>query len=223
MAVPSLLGIEDAASTLVLTLDLAGTFAFAVSGAAAGVRRRLDIFGVLVVSFAAACSGGIVRDVLIGAVPPAALSDPRYLGTSLLAGLVVFFREPGLLRYRPLVQLFDSAGLALFAVAGAQKALVFGMNPVFAALLGMMTAIGGGIVVDVLLANVPAVLRKEIYALAALLGSAIVVLGGLFGWHDVPVSIVGALAAFTLRSVAIRQGWRLPTARVSSDEDRRRE
>ena len=219
MAVPSIPGIEDAVKTLVLTLDLVGTFAFALSGAAAGVRRRLDIFGVFVVSFAAACSGGILRDMLIGSTPPAALSDLRYLGVSLIAGLAVFFREADLVRYRHVVQLFDSAGLALFAVAGAQKALAFGMHPVFAALLGMTTAIGGGIVVDVLLANVPAVLRKDIYALAALLGAAIVVLGSVAGMPYEPMSIAGATSAFALRQLSIRHGWRLPTAKPSRKED----
>ncbi|HAV34804.1 MAG TPA: hypothetical protein DCX52_00355 [Massilia sp.] len=144
--------------TLVLTLDLVGTFVFALSGATAGARRRLDIFGVLVLSFVAANSGGIVRDLLIGATPPAAISDWRYLAVSLMAGVVIFFWYPVINRLQSPVLFFDAVGLALFCVAGAQKALVFGLTPLMAALLGMLTGIGGGIARDVLafaLAGIP--------------------------------------------------------------------
>ena len=198
--------------TLVLTLDLIGTFAFALSGAAAGVKRNLDIFGVLVLSFAAACSGGIIRDVLIGATPPAALSDLRYLAASLVAGLIVFFRESDVARQRKIVILFDAVGLALFAVAGAQKALAFGLSPVFSTLLGVMTGIGGGVVVDVLLTNVPRVLRREIYAVAALLGAGVVVLGHELELPSIPIAIAGAALCFGLRLIAVYRQWQLPTA-----------
>ena len=143
---------EYATSTL-LVLDLVGTFVFALSGGVAGVKERLDLFGVLVLSFAAASAGGIMRDLLIGAVPPAAISDWRYLGVSLLAGLVIFLLvslSERLRKLRNLVLIFDGAGLALFAVAGTQKALGYGLNPVMAALLGMLTGIGGGMLRDVL-------------------------------------------------------------------------
>ena len=198
--------------TLVLTLDLIGTFAFALSGAAAGVKRNLDIFGVLVLSFAAACSGGIIRDVLIGATPPAALSDLRYLAASLVAGLIVFFRESDVARQRKIVILFDAVGLALFAVAGAQKALASGLSPVFSTLLGVMTGIGGGVVVDVLLTNVPRVLRREIYAVAALLGAGVVVLGHELELPSIPIAIAGAALCFGLRLIAVYREWQLPTA-----------
>ena len=127
-------------SSLLLVLDLAGTFVFALAGATAGVRRRLDVFGVAVLSFAAACFGGIARDLLIGAVPPAAVSDWRYLAISLLAGFVTFRWHALIERLQNPVRLFDAAGLALFAVAGAHKALAFGLHPVMAALLGMLTS-----------------------------------------------------------------------------------
>src|ERR1051325_7898851 len=127
-----------AMKTLVLVLDLAGTFVFALSGATAGVRRRLDLFGVLVLSFVAGNFGGITRDLMIGAVPPAAISDWRYLAVSLLAGLVTFYWSSGIDRLRGSVLLFDAARLALFAVSGTQKALAFDLNPVMAALLGML-------------------------------------------------------------------------------------
>lgn len=197
--------------TLVLVLDLVGTFAFALSGAVAGVKRRLDLFGVLVLSFVAACSGGIARDVLIGAVPPAAFSDLRYLSVSLAAGLVTFYRSADIDRLRHYVTLFDSAGLALFAVAGAQKALAFGLDPVMAALLGMLTGIGGGIVRDILLAEVPMVLRAEIYAVAALAGAGIVVAGQSLHLPTIPVSIAGAALCFGLRLISLRYNWHLPT------------
>jgi uncharacterized membrane protein YeiH len=202
--------------TLVLVLDLAGTFVFALSGAAAGVKNRLDLFGVLVLSFAAANTGGIIRDLLIGAVPPAALSDGRYLAVSLLAGVITFFWYRGIDRLRSPVLVFDGAGLALFAVSGAQKALAFGLGPVMAALLGMLTGIGGGMARDVLLAEVPAVLRSEIYAVAALAGATVVVIGDTLELPPVATTVAGALLCFGLRVVAIRRGWHLP---VAADEN----
>lgn len=208
-----------AIKTLVLTLDLIGTFVFALSGATAGARRRLDIFGVLVLSFVAANSGGIVRDLLIGATPPAAIKDWRYLAVSLLAGMVIFFWYPIINRLRNAVLLFDGAGLALFCVAGAQKALVFGLDPVMAALLGMLTGIGGGIARDVLLNEVPAVFRSDIYAVAALAGAGIVVLGDALRLPTAATACAGAAVCFGLRLAAIRFGWHLPTARTPEHGD----
>src|SRR5690348_13726224 len=154
--------------TLLLTLDLLGTFVFALSGAIAGVKRRLDVFGVLVLSFAAGNVGGITRDLLIAATPPGAISDWRYLGVSLLAGVITFWRSNIIDRLWSPVLVFDAAGLALFAVSGAQKALAYGLNPIMAALLGMLTGIGGGMARDILLAEIPTVLRTDLYAIAAL-------------------------------------------------------
>src|SRR6201987_5859459 len=130
--------------TLLLVLDLIGTFVFALSGAMAGVKHRLDLLGVLVLSYAAGNGGGIARDLLIGAVPPAAINDWRYLAVSLLAGIVPFWRPFAIDRLRSPALLFDAAGLGLFAVAGTQKALAFGLNPIMAALAGTLTGIGGG-------------------------------------------------------------------------------
>src|SRR5690349_15732387 len=141
--------------TLLLMLDLVGTSVFALSGAGAGLRRRLDLFGVLVLSFVAGNFGGITRDLMIGAVPPEAISDWRYVAVSMLAGVVTFYFFPVLDRLGSAVLLFDGAGLALFAVSGTQKALAFGLNPIMAALLGMLTGIGGGMVRDVLVAEIP--------------------------------------------------------------------
>lgn len=195
-----------------LILDLAGTFVFALSGATAGVKRRLDLFGVLVLSFAASVSGGIFRDLLIGYTPPAALRDWRYLGISLAAGVATFIWHPRLSRLQAPVLVFDAAGLALFAVSGTQKALALGLSPVIAALLGLLTGIGGGIVRDVLLAEVPLVLRKEVYAVAALAGTLVVVAGHLLHVPVLGAEIGGAALCFGIRVLAIRRGWQLPRA-----------
>ncbi|MGO4703209.1 trimeric intracellular cation channel family protein [Dyella sp. 2RAB6] len=197
---------------LLLVLDLLGTFVFALSGALTGVRRQLDLFGVLVLSFAAGNAGGITRDLLIGATPPAAIADWRYLAVSVLAGIVTFYRYGLIERLKNPVQMSDAAGLALFAVAGAQKALAHGLNPAMAALLGMLTGVGGGILRDVLVTQIPTVLRADLYAVAALAGAAIVVAGD---WLHLPPTLsilTGAAACFGLRFMAIRYGWHLPRA-----------
>ena len=198
--------------TLILVLDLCGTFAFALSGAMAGTRRRLDVFGILVLSFAASSFGGIGRDVLIGAQPPAALMDWRYLTVSFAAGLIVFFWSSVIERLRHAVLLLDAMGLAFFAVSGTQKALAFGLSPLMAALLGMLTGIGGGIARDVLLAEIPSVLRSDLYAVAALFGAAIVAGGGMLHVPPLITATCGGLVCFGLRVMAIRHGWHLPVA-----------
>ena len=162
-------------------LDFVGTFVFALSGAVAAVKRELDFFGVLVLSFVAATTGGIIRDVLIGAIPPATLVDWRYLVISLFAGVLTFYWLPAINRLQSPVQLFDAAGLALFAVSGAQKALAYGLDAPMAALLGMLTGIGGGMARDIMLTEIPAVLRAELYAVAALAGAGVVVVGETLG------------------------------------------
>jgi uncharacterized membrane protein YeiH len=198
--------------SLLLVLDLVGTFVFAISGATAGVNRRLDLFGALVLSFVAANVGGIIRDVLIGSVPPAAISDWRYLTVSLVAGVIVFYWPSAVEKLSSPVLVFDAAGLALFAVSGAQKALAFGLNPVMAALLGMLTGIGGGMARDVLVAQIPTVLRGDIYAVAALAGATVVVIGQLLQISPLITTILGALLCFGLRMIAIQRGWQLPAA-----------
>jgi uncharacterized membrane protein YeiH len=208
-------GFTEYAATTLLVLELAGTFVFALSGAAAGIKHRLDLFGVLVVSCATATAGGITRDVLIGAVPPVALRDWRYLGIAVVAGLLAFFSSPRperQQRLRNLVLTFDAAGLALFAVSGTQTALGHGLNPVMAALLGMLTGIGGGMLRDVLVADIPAVLHSDLYAVAALAGALVVVAGHLM--HALPgaSALAGATVCFGIRVVALWRGWRLPTA-----------
>jgi uncharacterized membrane protein YeiH len=198
--------------TLLLILDLAGTFVFALSGAMTAVRHRLDMFGILVLSLAAATFGGMARDVLIGALPPAALSDWRYIAVSLLAGLIIFFRNPTSSRLRTPILILDGAGLALFAVSGALKALAFGVTPVSAIMLGVLTGVGGGVARDILVAEIPTVLRAELYAVAALAGATVVVVGRALHLPSVPVTVAAAALCFGLRFMAIRYGWRLPVA-----------
>jgi uncharacterized membrane protein YeiH len=195
-----------------IALDLVATFVFALSGAAVGVKRRLDLFGVLVLAFVASTSGGIVRDITIGATPPASLSDWRYIAVACLAGLIVFAWNPIVERLRKAILLFDAAGLALFAVSGAQKALAFDMEPFAAVLLGALTGIGGGVVRDVLVNEIPTVLRAEIYALAALAGAGVVVVGDQLGLPPTMMTLAGAALCFLLRTTALWRRWRLPVA-----------
>lgn len=200
---------------LLRVLDLCGTFAFAISGATAGMRRGLDVFGVLVLSFATSSFGGIGRDILIGATPPAALEDWRYLTVSIAAGLISFYWISLIEKFRYWVLWVDAAGLAFFAVSGTVKALTFGLNPLMAALLGMMTGVGGGMVRDVLLAEVPVVLRSDLYAVAALIGAGIVATGYFLDQSLIVSTIVGGVACFVIRVLAIRKGWQLPVARIN--------
>ena len=197
---------------LPIVLDLTGTFVFALSGGLAGVKRALDLFGVLVLSFAAANSGGITRDFLIGVVPRRAVGDWRYLGVSLVAGLITFYFSSLIVRMSNSVLIFDAAGLALFAVTGASKALAHGLNPVMAVVLGMVTGIGGGMVRDVLLAEIPTVLRAELYAVAAMAAATVVVIGHMLQLPSAPVTGLALILCFTLRVMAMRRGWRLPIA-----------
>ena len=180
---------------LIGVLDLAGTFVFALSGAVLGARRGMDLFGVLVLAFVTAVSGGIMRDVLIGAVPPAAIAGWHEFALAVAAGLLGFFLHAPLQRLRKPVRVFDAAGLGVFAVSGAQKALDYGLNPVMAALLGMLSGIGGGMVRDLLAGEVPAVLRSDIYAVAALLGAAVVVLGDRAGLAPTVTTLGGLRSA----------------------------
>ena len=206
---------------LPIVLDLTGTFVFALSGGLAGTKGGLDLFGVMVLSFAAGNSGGITRDLLIGAVPPGAVGDWRYLSVSLLAGLVTFYFSPLIVRMSNAVLVFDAAGLALFAVTGSSKALSFGLNPVMATVLGMVTGIGGGMVRDVLLAEIPTVLRADLYAVAALAAAAIVVIGHMLQLPVAAVTAIALISCFLLRVMAIRRGWRLRVANGVERQDLR--
>jgi uncharacterized membrane protein YeiH len=194
-------------------LDLVGTFVFAISGAAAGVKHRIDIFGVLVLSVVAATAGGIIRDALIGAIPPAAIHDWRYITLSLVAGIVTFFWYPLIDKMKSPVQIFDALGLGLFAVVGAGKAVAAHLGPVAAILMGVLSAIGGGMVRDVLVVELPVVFTAELYAVAALAGAAVVVIGDAISPRLAAVApAIGGIVCVALRLLAIRKGWKLPIA-----------
>lgn len=192
-------------------LDLTGTFVFAISGAVAARQRRLDLFGVVFVTFIVACGGGIVRDVCIGAVPPAGLSNWRYLLVSMVAAALTVAAYQRVKKLRYPVLLFDAIGLGLFAVAGAQKALAYSESAEVAILLGMFSAVGGGVIRDVLLSRVPAILQREIYALAALFGATVEVISLRTNWLPAlaPWLAIGSCVAIRLSSLYF--GWRLPT------------
>jgi uncharacterized membrane protein YeiH len=199
-----------ASDVLLIVLDMMGIFVFALSGGLVGVRKELDIFGVLVLSLATGLGGGFIRDVLIGAVPPAALADWRYLMVPVVAGLVVFGFHPALGRMERLVTVLDAFGLGLFCVTGALKALAFGLGPVPAALMGTLTAIGGGMVRDLLAGRVPVVLRSELYATPALVGASVVVVGGSTALPTWTYAIAAATLATSWRLLAVWRGWHAP-------------
>jgi uncharacterized membrane protein YeiH len=195
-------------------LDLVGIFVFGITGALVGVRKQLDVFGILVLALVTGLGGGFLRDVLIGATPPAALADWRYLAVPVVAGLITFFLHPGIGRVERLVNVFDAAGLALFCVTGARKALDYGLSPLSAALLGTISGIGGGVIRDLLSGRVPVVLRSEIYATPALLGAGIVVVADAAGYKAAWVAFAGAIVCFLIRLIAIRRGWNAPLPRL---------
>ncbi len=194
-----------------LAADLGGTFLFALEGALIAIQAGLDLLGIAVIGFVAALGGGIIRDVLLGAVPPAAIRDQRYplvaiagAATAILAGSLLR-QVPGL----PLIAL-DAAGLALFAVAGTQKALVRGIGPFGTVLMGTLTAVGGGAVRDVLLAQVPVVLRSDFYATAAIIGCGAILVTRRCGFSMQVASCTGGLACFAGRLLGAFNHWHLP-------------
>ena len=196
---------------VVLAADLAGTAVFAIEGASAAVRAQLDLLGVLVLSFIVALGGGMIRDLMIGATPPSAIRDWRYPVIAFVTGLVTFLIHTQVDAVPPLLlTTLDAAGLALFAVAGAEKALDFNINPFIAMLMGAITGCGGGVMRDMLLARVPMVLVADIYASAALLGAAVVVVGRRLGCPPAVAAVLGFVMCFVLRMAAVRFGWQLP-------------
>ncbi|WP_238364969.1 trimeric intracellular cation channel family protein [Mesobacterium pallidum] len=198
--------------TILLVFDILGTFAFGLSGALVAIRRQLDLFGILVLAAATGVAGGITRDLLIGATPPAALRDLWPLALAAGSGLVAVFTWAQLERVSRPVMLLDALGLGTFAVAGTQTALDAGLHAPGAVLLGMISAVGGGVLRDMMSAEVPRVLREDIYALAALAG-AIVYVGALSLGLPEGAAAAGAVAlAVVLRIASVRYGWTLPRA-----------
>lgn len=200
-------------SATLVVLDLLGIFVFAISGALVAVRKELDVFGVLVLAGTTGLGGGFLRDVLIDATPPASLADWRYLLVPVAAGLLTFAYHPALGRMERMVNVFDAFGLALFCVAGALKAVDYGLGPLPAALLGMVTGVGGGMVRDLLAGRVPVVFRSELYATPALAGALVAV---LLDRGDVPfglAALAGATVCLVWRLLALWRGWQAPVPR----------
>ena len=197
-------------STTLVVLDLVGIFVFAISGALVAVRRGFDVFGVLVLAGTTGLGGGFLRDVLIDATPPAALADWRYLLVPVAAGALTFGFHPAVGRMERLITIFDAFGLALFCVTGALKALHYGLDPVPAALMGMVTAIGGGVARDLLASRIPEVFRGELYATPALAGAVVVVVLDGLGLPVAVVAFVGAGVCLVWRLMALRLHWRAP-------------
>jgi uncharacterized membrane protein YeiH len=192
-------------SPLLLALDLGGTFAFALNGALSAIRvARLDVVGVLTLGMVTALGGGIIRDVFIDALPPATFSDWRYLVVAAAGSLIAFVFGWRLTRLSRPILVLDAAGLSLFAVTGASKALDFGVGAGQAVILGAITAVGGGTLRDVLTGRVPVVLRSELYAIPALLAATVVVVADRTGVYGLPAALAAALLCFGIRMLGVR-------------------
>ena len=192
-------------SSLFLVLDLAGIFAFALNGALTAIRiARLDVVGVVTLGMVTALGGGIVRDVFLGSLPPATFSDWRYLVVAAAGSLIAFAFGRRLDRIAGTILVLDAAGLSLFAVSGASKALDFGVGPAQAVILGAITGVGGGTIRDVLIGRIPVVLRSELYAIPALAGALVVVLTDAAGVYGVAAAVGGAALSFVIRMLGVR-------------------
>ena len=200
--------------SVLLVLDLVGTFAFALNGALTAVRAaHLDVVGVVTLGIITAVGGGIIRDILLGALPPATFLDWRYLAVATAGGLIAFLFSRGLSRFTDPIDVLDAAGLSLFAVTGAGKALELGAGPAQAIILGTITGVGGGTVRDVLIRQVPGVLSSGLYAIPALVGAALVVVAISSGVSQVlgaPVALGAAGVCFTIRMVGLHFGLDAP-------------
>jgi uncharacterized membrane protein YeiH len=196
---------------LLLALDLAGTFAFALNGALTAVRVvRLDIVGVVTLGMITALGGGIIRDIIVDYLPPATFSDWRYLAVAAAGSMLAFGFGRRLDRYYGAINVLDAAGLSLFAVTGASKALSFGLGPVQAIILGAITGVGGGTLRDALIQRVPTVLRSELYAIPALIGATITVLSIRLGVYGAVAAVGAAVACFSIRMLGVHFGLNAP-------------
>lgn len=212
---PDVVGTAAVTSAAQHAADLIGTFAFALSGALLAVHKGYDIVGIPVLACATAFGGGVIRDLIIAKGTPIAFVDQRYLWTSLLAAALVFLIEPPrALIGRPL-DVADGVGLALFCVTGTSTAFHNGLGAVPSALLGVVTAVGGGVIRDLLARDRPSVLHpgKEIYAVPALFGASVTAVLLHFGWNTGAGDVLAVLGALAIRLLALRYHWHAPTAR----------
>ena len=198
-------------NTLLFAADMAGTLIFGIEGAEAAITGNLDLLGLMVLAFSTALAGGIFRDILIGAIPPSSLRDWRYSVMAFTGAAIVFFSYRFLQGIpSEVILVLDAAGLALFAVAGTEKALLYEMHPFIAILLGTITGVGGGTVRDIFLARVPNVLRSDIYATAAMAGAAVMIGGRKLKLSHTWAAVLGGMFCFVLRMVSVWRHWNLP-------------
>lgn len=198
---------------LSLALDLLGVFFFAVSGSLLAARKGFDLVGSLLLGSMVGLGGGVVRDIILADGPPAAFSNPIYMSAPLLAAVVVYFVAGRVEKVSRLVLTFDAGGLALFCITGTLKALDAGMNALAAILLGVTTAVGGGILRDVTANRVPRVFDpKDLYAIPAFLGAALTALLWHAGIFNVIAGTIIAVLVFVLRLLSLKFGWHAPLA-----------
>lgn len=191
-------------------LEMLGTAAFAVTGALAASRKQMDIFGFVVLALMPAIGGGTIRDVIIDRTPVFWVADNRYVVVAIVAALVVFFApwKPG--SRRRLLVWMDAMGLALFAAIGTQISLAFETGPLVAVMLGVTTAVTGGMIRDVICNEIPLVLSTEIYATAAFAASLAYVAADALGASDWLALIAASIIGFAVRALAIVYDWSLP-------------
>lgn len=199
---------------LIYIFDLFGTMAFAVTGAFKAIEHKSDIVGIIILSIITGVAGGTIRDIIIGKFPPNSISDPTYVGISVASGVALFFLYPHLQKHWNLFLKFDAIGLGVFSITGATFAYnIFGLNFLAIAFAGILTAVGGGILRDVFVNEIPFIFVKELYVTASFVG-VIVFYGLLVG--DVPLfaaSVIGIIVTTATRLVAMKYNWNLPRAR----------
>jgi uncharacterized membrane protein YeiH len=197
--------------TLLLVLDLIGTFVFGLNGALTAVRvARLDVVGVVTLGMVTALGGGVIRDVLIGSIPPATFRDWRYFALAFGGGLIAFALSKRLQRLEMPIEVLDAIGLSVFAVIGANKAVNFGLGIWPAVLLGVVTAVGGGTIRDTLLRQIPTVLHSQLYAIPALVAAGITVAAMKAGVYGLPAALFAAAVCFLVRMLGVRFGLNAP-------------
>jgi uncharacterized membrane protein YeiH len=210
------------AGTALLLLDLLGTFAFALNGALTALRAaRLDIVGVVALGMTTALGGGTIRDVLLDSLPPATFMDGRYYGVAAAGGLIAFLFGRHLERVNGPINVLDAAGLSLFAVTGATKAVSLGFGPTQAVVVGAITAVGGGTIRDVMIGRVPSVLSSGLYAIPALVGATATVLAGMAGVHGLVATVGAAVLCFVIRMIGVRYDLNAPVPPAAAERARR--
>jgi uncharacterized membrane protein YeiH len=209
-----------AGSTLLIVLDLTGTSVFGLNGALTAMEaEQLDLVGVVTLGMITALGGGIVRDILIGSLPPATFRDWRYLAVAAASAVVAFLSRRFLRRLGHLINLFDAAGLSLFCVTGAAKASAHGLGPLQSTILGAITGVGGGTIRDVVIRRVPTVLTSGLYAVPALVGAAITAVALNFDFYGTAVALAAAFVCFAIRLAGLRYNLNVPAAHPRRDEN----